>query len=153
MSEHSLSPHPPSKPLSIGQLSKRCAVNIETIRYYERIGLLPEPPRSAGGYRQYAPAHMARLGFIRRGRQLGFSLDDIRELLALDQRQVSDQGDPCLDAQQIAARHIAALDEKVADLQRLRVALADIEHGCRHNRQQNSEGACPLIDSLRSASG
>ena len=69
--------------LPIGELSRRSSVNIETIRYYERIGILPNPPRSAGGHRLYAKEHTQRLVFIRRSRQLGFSLDQVRELLGL----------------------------------------------------------------------
>ncbi|MDH3920601.1 MAG: MerR family transcriptional regulator, partial [Rhodospirillales bacterium] len=70
-------------PLTIGALSKNTGCNIETIRYYERIGLLPAPPRSAGGHRLYGEVLLKRLTFIRRGRELGFTLDDIRGLLGL----------------------------------------------------------------------
>ena len=69
--------------LTIGNLSKQSGVNIETIRYYEKIGVMPAPGRSAGGFRIYEPDHLKRLSFVRRGRLLGFSLDEIRSLLRL----------------------------------------------------------------------
>ena len=69
--------------LSIGALSKQSGVNIETVRYYEKIGIMPAPARSAGGYRVYTSEHLKRLGFVRRGRQLGFSLDELRGLLRM----------------------------------------------------------------------
>jgi MerR family mercuric resistance operon transcriptional regulator len=78
--------------ISIGILSKRSGVNVETIRYYERIGLLPAPPRSASGYRIYSSAHADRLQFVRRARDLGLSLDEVRRLLGLADQKSSSCG-------------------------------------------------------------
>lgn len=124
---------------TIGKLSKASGVNIETIRYYERIGLLPAPPRSQSGYRQYAMQHLQLLRFIRRGRELGFSLDDIRSLLAL---QVG--GLACGEVQVMTQKHIAELDQRMAGMQRLRDQLADLERQCAGGAAQH----CPVIEDL-----
>lgn len=124
---------------TIGKLSKASGVNIETIRYYERIGLLPEPPRSESGYRQYAAQHLQVLRFIRRGRELGFSLDDIRNLLALQAGGLA-----CGEVQVMTQKHIAELDQRMADMQRLRDQLADLERQCAGGAAQH----CPVIEAL-----
>src|SRR5712692_6298589 len=99
----------------IGVLSQRAGVNIETIRYYERSGLLPKPVRSAGGYRLYQSGDADRLRFIRRARDLGFSLDEVRRLLDLaDQRSRS-----CRRVHDIAAEHLAEIRAKIIDLRRM----------------------------------
>ena len=114
-----------SRGLSIGELAGASGVNLETIRYYERIGLMPPPSRTAGGHRLYEPQHERRLTFIRRGRELGFSLSDIGELLRLQQTE-----DPCGPVRAIAARHLDAVRAKIADLTRLEVLLADTVSQC-----------------------
>jgi len=94
----------PPAALSIGKLSRRTGVNIETIRYYERIKMVPAPPRTASGRRVYGPAETRTLAFIRRSRELGFTLDEIRALLALS----DDNGrEVCAEARDLAAGHLA----------------------------------------------
>lgn len=126
-----------SQPLTIGRLAVSTGVNLETIRFYERVGLMPEPTRSQGGHRHYRPEHRQRLAFIRRARELGFSLDDIRALLAL-----SAAG--CLEARTIAAKHLQTVREKIADLRRLEQVLDDAVTRCDTGEQQS----CPVIEVL-----
>jgi MerR family mercuric resistance operon transcriptional regulator len=127
-------------PLLIGKLSDRTGVNIETIRYYERIGLLPSPPRTHGRHRSYDAGHLQRLTFIRRSRELGFSLDDIRALLA-----VVDSGDlTCATARELTLRHLADVRGKIASLKRLERALKQMSDACTPGRQPS----CPIIDVL-----
>src|SRR6516225_10011994 len=95
--------------LSIGELSRRTGVNIETIRYYERIKMLPAPPRTSSGRRVYGPIEIRSLAFIRRSRELGFTLDEIRALLALS---VADGKNTCDEVRQVAARHLADIRTK-----------------------------------------
>src|ERR1700746_3895048 len=97
---------------TIGWLAKATATNIETIRYYERIGLLPAPARTSGNYRSYGPDHLARLSFVRRSRELGFSLEAIRELLRLADEKDRD----CAAVDAIARTHLVELKRKIADL-------------------------------------
>src|SRR5947208_16646587 len=98
---------------SIGELSKHSGVNIETIRYYERIKMLPAPPRTASGRRVYGPAETRSLAFIRRSRELGFTLEEIRVLLALP---TDDGKHHCAEVRQLAASHLAHVSAKTADL-------------------------------------
>ncbi|MDI3470347.1 MAG: Heavy metal resistance transcriptional regulator HmrR [Pseudolabrys sp.] len=110
----------------IGDLSKATSTKVETIRYYERIGLLPAPMRTAGNYRSYSNAHFGRLSFIRRARDLGFSIEQVRELLGLsDQRDRS-----CEAVDAIAREHLAEVERKIADLQALRRELSTIIDQC-----------------------
>lgn len=113
--------------MTIGQLAKATGTKVVTVRYYERIGLLPPPERTAGNYRAYRPRHLERLRFIRRCRDLGFSLDDVRELLALS----SQEDKPCSEVRAIAAAHLAETEEKIADLTRLAARLARIVGRCK----------------------
>src|SRR5262245_65197075 len=99
----------------IGELARRSGVNIETIRYYERIGLLPRPWRTASGYRHYGEVDVRRLAFIRRSRELGFSLEQVRELLDLAQ----DQGRTCAEVRAVAETQLASVRSKLADLRRM----------------------------------
>ncbi|MBF0394819.1 MAG: helix-turn-helix domain-containing protein, partial [Alphaproteobacteria bacterium] len=105
--------------INIGALSQRTGVNIETIRYYEKSGLLPSPARTQGGFRQYEDRHVQRLRFIRRGRDLGFSIESIRALLGLAEQPEH----RCGDADRIASEHLAAIERKIEELERLRDAL------------------------------
>lgn len=100
---------------SIGTLSERSGVNIETIRYYEKVGLLPAANRARNGYRQYDDASVERLAFVRRGRELGFTIDEIRELLAL----AHDPDQPCSNADHMTRMHLKAIEGKIRDLQRM----------------------------------
>lgn len=115
---------------SIGELARRTGTKVQTIRYYEQIGLMPEPGRTAGGQRRYAQADLDRLSFIRHARQLGFSLDAIRELLDL-----SDNPDrPCDEANEIAARQLRAVELRIARLEALRRELARMVQACSGGR-------------------
>ena len=101
--------------IAIGRLSKHTGTNIETIRYYERVGLLPAPARSPGGYRLYRPDHLKRLNFIRRARTLGFSIGEVRTLLRLaDERKR-----PCAEVRVVAEAHLSDVRAKMADLRRM----------------------------------
>ena len=127
--------------LSIGELSRRAGVNIETIRFYERIKILPAPPRTTGGRRTYGPAETRSLTFIRRSRELGFSLDEIRALLAL----ASDSGtNTCAEVRKLAAHHLADVQARIADLRAMASVLSDAVRRC----DAGELPGCPLIDAL-----
>lgn len=125
---------------SIGALSGRSGVHIETVRYYEKIGIMPAPARSAGGYRIYGTDHVRRLHFIRRGRELGFSLDELRGLLHL----VDGQTYTCREVHALTVEHLAAIRQKIADLQRLEHVMSDMAKQCKGDRVPE----CPIIDAL-----
>lgn len=124
----------------IGALASQSAVNIETIRYYEKIGVMPKATRSAGGYRLYSAEHLKRLTFIRRGRELGFSLDEVRELLRL----VDGHAYTCAQVRALTLEHVAAIHHKIADLRRLERVLTVIAAQCSGRRIPD----CPVIDAL-----
>jgi MerR family transcriptional regulator, mercuric resistance operon regulatory protein len=128
--------------LAIGELSQRTGCNIETIRYYERIGLLPLPRRQGGRFRRYGDDDVDRLSFIRRARELGFTLDDVRELLRLAALRGGE--DTCVEARHIAASHIAAIKGKIADLQAMERALSEAVRRC----DAGQIPGCPIIDTL-----
>ncbi len=126
--------------LTIGDLSRRTSVKVPTIRYYEQIGLLPEPPRSDGGQRRYGQGQVDRLNFIRHARELGFEIDDIRELLAMtEQPQAS-----CHQADSIALAHLAEVDRRIASLEALRSELSRMVEECGHGRVCD----CRIIEAL-----
>ena len=127
--------------MHIGELSRRTGCNIETIRYYERAGLMPLPPRSASRYRLYDDSDVRRLAFVRRARELGFSLDEVRALLALAADQ--DEG-TCVGARELAARHLAEVRAKIADLRSIARVLEDAIRCC----DAGEVPGCPLIDAL-----
>jgi MerR family transcriptional regulator, mercuric resistance operon regulatory protein len=124
----------------IGALASRGAVNIETIRYYEKIGVMPKAARSAGGYRLYTAEHLRRLTFVRRGRELGFSLDEVRELLRL----VDGHAYTCAQVRALTLEHVADIHRKIADLRRLERVLISIAAQCSGRRIPD----CPVIDAL-----
>ena len=130
--------------LSIGELSRRSGVNIETIRYYERIKMLPAPPRTASGRRVYGPAETRSLAFIRRSRELGFTLEEIRALLALS---ADDGNNTCAEVRQLAASHLADVRAKIADLRAMASVLSEAVRRCDAGEQPG----CPLIDALSAA--
>ena len=132
-------------PLPIGALAKRSAVNIETIRYYEKIGIMPKPQRSAGGYRMYSPEHLKRLTFIRRGRELGFALDELRTLLRL----VDGHAYTCAEVRALTLEHVDDIRRKIADLKRLERVMTDIASRCSGKRTPD----CPIVDALFRADG
>ena len=117
----------PSSTIPIGELSRLTGCNIETIRYYERIGLLPPAARTAANYRSYGPAHRSRLAFVRHSRDLGFTIEEIRSLLDLSDHPERD----CADADRIATRHLEQVEEKIAQLTLLREELSRIVGRCR----------------------
>jgi len=126
--------------LSIGDLSRATNTKVETIRYYERVGLLPAPARTAGNYRCYEFAHLARLSFIRRSRELGFSIGQVRALLSL-----SDQKDrSCAQVDAIAREHLAEVDAKIVALKKLRRELDAIIRRC----DVGTIADCRIIDAL-----
>ena len=127
----------------IGDLARAAGCPVETIRYYERIGVLPRPERSPGGHRTYGPQHRARLAFVLRGRELGFSLDEIRELLRLG--DAHDGG--CAEAEAIARRHLGDIAARIDDLKRIRRLLETLAAECRKGRRP----ACPILDALAGA--
>ncbi|SDD61211.1 MerR family transcriptional regulator [Paraburkholderia lycopersici] len=123
----------------IGTLSELSGVNIETIRYYEKVGLLPAASRAGNGYRQYDDASVERLAFVRRGRELGFTIDEIRGLLALAHHP--DQ--PCSNADRMTRSHLEAIEGKIRDLQRMRRALRQVVD-CRGQTAEH----CQLLRAL-----
>jgi MerR family mercuric resistance operon transcriptional regulator len=127
----------------IGTLSSETGVNIETIRYYEKIGLVPAPPRTEGRQRVYDGTHLKRLTFIRRGRELGFSLDEIRALLGLVRG-----GDlSCEEVKTMTKQHITGIRRKVKDLKKLERVLTELAAKCRGNAVPD----CPILDALSAA--
>lgn len=126
--------------MKIGELSKQTKCKIETIRYYEKIGLMYEPARTEGGYRLYSDEQLKRLVFIRRSRELGFTIEQIRALLALvDGEKVS-----CADVNEIAKRHIRDIKQKIQDLKKLEKSLSHIASQCSGETVPD----CPIIDAL-----
>jgi len=119
-------------------------VNIETIRFYERIGIVPKPPRTQGGHRVYGRDHLKRLSFVRRSRELGFTLDEVRGLLEL----VDGGRYTCAEVKTITLNHLADIRRKIADLRRLERTLSDMAGKCRGGRVPD----CPVIDVLFDAS-
>ena len=132
----------PHSEVAIGELSRRTQCNIETIRYYERIGLLPQPHRSGGRFRRYDSDDVARLRFIRRARQLGFTLDEVRAFMRL--ADVNGSDDACAEARSLAAAHVADIRAKIADLQAMERVLSDAICECEAGQQPR----CPLIEVL-----
>jgi MerR family transcriptional regulator, mercuric resistance operon regulatory protein len=133
-----------AKNLAIGALSRDTGVHIETIRYYERVGLLPEPPRTQGRHRVYEDTHRQRLVFIRRSRELGFSLDEIRILLGLERTHKL----TCGELKALAERHVTGIRQKIRDLKKLERVLSDLAARCHGGKVP----ACPILDALGSVS-
>ena len=129
--------------LSIGDLSRATETKVVTIRYYEKVGLLPAPPRSDGNYRIYSPEHRDRLSFIRRCRDLGFNLEQVRALLALSVQADRD----CARVDRIARDHLVTVERKIADLRRLAAELTRIGESCRGGRIAD----CRIIEALSPA--
>ncbi len=126
--------------LRIGDLARATRTRVETIRWYEKQGLLPQPERTVGNYRAYGDAELGRLSFIRRARDLGFSLDQVRTLLDLAESRDSD----CASADGLAADHLAEIDRKIADLTMLRRELSALLASCRGGKV----ATCRIIDAL-----
>ena len=127
--------------LTIGRVAKSAHVNVETVRYYERRGLLPKPARLPSGYRAYTPEAVRLVQFIRNARRLGFSLQEVNDLLRLR----VDPGMSCREVKQRAETKIADIERKIEDLRRMQQALATLAEAC------SGEGpisACPILDSI-----
>ena len=131
--------------LTIGGLASAAGVNLETVRYYERIGLMPSPGRTTGGHRAYEPEHVRRLAFIRRARELGFSIEDIRALLAL----AEPANGSCMQVRNIAQAHLHEVRAKLADLAKLERILANTVSKCSGGPAPR----CPVLDMLGTGSG
>lgn len=126
--------------ISIGELSRRTAVKVATIRYYESVALVPSPPRSEGRQRRYGEQEVSRLTFIRHARELGFDIEAIRELLAMSAQP--DQS--CAEADRIARRHMVEVDRRISQLSALRAELQRMIAACGHGRV----GDCRVIEAL-----
>ena len=127
--------------LTIGQLAKEAGVGVETIRFYEREGLLAEPERRRSGYRQYPPEVVRRVRFIRHAKELGFTLKEIQELLELR----VDPHSSCADVRKRAGDKIADIEERVASLERMKGALEGLARKCRG---RGPTADCPILEEL-----
>ena len=127
--------------LSIGEVARRAGVGVETVRFYEREGLLEEPDRRESGYRQYTEEVVLRLRFIRRAKELGFTLKEIRELIALRR----DPSATRADVRQQATAKITDIEAKIRDLQRMKEALLKLTVSCRG---RGSASSCPILEAL-----
>ena len=127
--------------IQIGELARQSGSSIETIRYYERTGLLRAPQRSAGGYRLYDAADVRRLAFVRRARELGFTLDEVRTLLSLS---ANDGQSACANVRELAEGHLAEVRAKIADLRAMERVLTDAVRRCA----AGEVSGCPIIDAL-----
>lgn len=130
--------------MTTGEVADRASVNLQTVRFYERRGLLPEPPRSGVGHRQYDEGHVRRIRFIKRAQELGFSLDEIEELLSLQRNaEVSSR-----EVRQRALAKVAEIEEKLRDLMRLRRTLEGLIVECSGNERAEH---CSILHALDSA--
>jgi len=129
------------KPLTIGRLSQQADVHTETIRYYERRGLLPNPPRTESGYRQYDAESVTRLRFIKEAQELGFTLEEIGGLLALR----VDKETSCADVRAQAERKVTDIEAKISVLQQMHGALQEMIAACA---QGGPSGECPFLETL-----
>ena len=134
---------PERKGMTIGAAARQAEVHVETIRYYQRLALLPRPPLARGHIRRYSAAFVDRVRFIKRAQQLGFTLEDIGGLLALA------AGNGCSQVCGLAERQMADVRRKIADLQAMHAALQGLVAGCQANRLDQP---CPLVQALASRS-
>lgn len=134
--------HAFARTLTRGELARSTGCNLETVRYYEKVGLLPEPPRAANGYRMYDAAHEKRLRFVLRGRALGFEIVEIRGLLAL----MAGGHQTCAEVKARTDRHLADIHAKIADLQRMAAVLTRTAAQCSGDMVPD----CPIIEALAS---
>lgn len=129
------------KALTIGEVARRAGVGVETVRFYERRGLIAEPARRASGYRQYGSETVDRLRFIRQAKELGFTLAEIQDLLSLR----VDPASTCADVKGRAEAKIADIDEKIRTLQRMKRALVKLTRACGGDGPSSD---CPILESL-----
>lgn len=134
-----------SRALSIGEVGRRSGVKVETIRYYERIALLAPPPRTQGGHRIYGDAEVKRLNFVRRARELGFTLDQVRDLLAL----ADEPRGHCAEVEALARTHLDAVHGRIADLERMEAVLAEMVTRCAGGTVPE----CPILEALLAGRG
>ncbi|MBK8122246.1 MAG: helix-turn-helix domain-containing protein [Dokdonella sp.] len=127
--------------MKISDAAAASGCHLETIRYYERVGLMPPPARTASGYRAYRPAEVERLRFISRGRELGFSLEEIRSLLRLD----DDSKMSCGDVDVIARTHLADIRQRIDELHRMATELERVIAECAGGER----GHCTILNALR----
>ncbi|WP_337847918.1 helix-turn-helix domain-containing protein [Sphingomonas sp.] len=130
----------PEKRYRRADLAKATGCNLETIRYYEKVGMMPDPPRTAAGYRVYEARHVSRLRFIMRGRDLGFTIEEIRGLLDL----VDGGTQTCAEVKERTERHLASVRAKIADLRRIERVLATTASLC----SGEDVPECPVLDAL-----
>lgn len=129
----------PATDLTIGELARAAGVNVETVRYYQRRGLLKEPPRPIAGYRRYAASEVGRLRFVKRAQMLGFTLGEIADLMRLADESAREQ------ARELAARKLSLIQRKMADLAAMQRALGALLCQCEAS---DSPGVCPIIEAL-----
>jgi len=129
------------KAMTIGEVAKAAEIGVETVRFYEREGLIAEPARKRSGYRQYPPETVRRLRFIRRAKELGFTLAEIGELLELR----VDPTKTCADVRTLARTKMADIEAKMLDLARIQAALAELARTCRGKGPTSD---CPILDAL-----
>ncbi len=132
--------HATVRPLTIGRVARRAGVGVETVRFYQRQGLIEEPPRRLTGYREYDEEVVSRLGFIRRAKDLGFTLREIKELLSLRR----DPSMPAADVKRRVEAKIADIENKVRSLQEMKRALAKLTSACGGH----TTAECPLLHAL-----
>ena len=125
--------------LTIGRVAKAAGVNVETIRYYHRRGLVEEPDKPLGGHRRYSPSAVSRVRFIKRAQQLGFTLEEVTQLLQLE------DGRSCRDTRLLAEQKLALIEERIADLSRMRRMLRTLITECAAGSSAHS---CPIIATL-----
>ena len=134
--------HASERGLQRAGLARATGCNLETIRYYEKIGMMPDPPRTAAGYRVYDARHVSRLRFILRARELGFAIEEIRGLLGL----VDGGNQTCAEVKDRTERHLAEVRAKIADLQRIERVLAETAAQC----SGRDVPGCPVLEALSS---
>ena len=126
--------------MKIGHLAAQSGVHVETIRYYQNLGLVPKPRRERGSVRRYGPEAVGRLRFVKRAQALGFSLDEVRHLLELS------VGEHCAETRTLAKEKLGLVDRKMADLRAMQEALGKLVRACRSGKAGHG---CPIIESLK----
>tara|TARA_R110000787_G_scaffold143488_5_gene257314 strand:- start:79734 stop:80147 length:414 start_codon:yes stop_codon:yes gene_type:complete len=134
--------HESARGIGRAQLAEKTGCNLETIRYYEKIGIMPDPPRTSSGYRVYDDTHIGRLRFILRGRQLGFSIDELRGLLRLVDRGTQ----TCAEVKVLTEQHLEDVRSKIEDLKRIEKVLAATAAQCSGKEVPE----CPVLEALGS---
>ena len=125
---------------SIGELAAKSGSKVETIRYYERIGLMAEPPRTAGGHRVHGPKHNKRMRFIRRSRELGFPIEEIRALIDMEEREDG----ACEEVRLLALEHLGRVRSRIQDLTAMAQVLCETADHCA----EGGSTRCPILDAL-----